>query len=130
MQQNFTFQVVRAKAVAAHGEEQRFTISLQLTQSQFEDYQFLKDCVKAKLAKLGVQDDEHVHWYEKPPVTDVLIEKLRAAIGAAADAQFIPQFAHSWHFRTYREVVVEGTKYLWMSFQGGHFVKFAPATAI
>lgn len=129
MEKEFMFAVVRAKKVVERGEEQHFTISLQLTQAQFEDYQYLKDCVKAKLGAYGIQDDEDVHWYEKPPVADQFIEKLRLALGATTDAQFIPKYAHSWHFRTYKEIVVDGAKYLWQSFGHGHFVKFAPATA-
>lgn len=129
MEKEFVFEVVRAKKVLERGEEQCFSISLRLTQAQFEDYQFLKDCVKARLAACGIQDDEGVHWYENPPIEDQFIEKLRLALGAATDAQFIPKYAHGWHHRTYKEIVVDGAKYLWQSFQNGHFVKFAPANA-
>ena len=129
MEKEFIFQIVRSKAAADRGEQQHVTISLRLTQAQFEDYQFLKDCVKTKLAEIGIQDDEHAHWYELPPVADAEIEKLRMAIKASAEAQFIPKYAHSHHHRTYKEIVVEGSKYLWMSFANGNFVKFALASA-
>lgn len=130
MEKEFRFNVSRKKALAeALGVAQTLLITLSLTQEQFEDYQYLKANVHEKLASIGINDDEDVYWREDPPVADGFIEKLRDAIGAQAEVQFLAYYAHSFHHRTYKEVLIDGVRYRWMSFSSDHFVKFAPALA-
>lgn len=130
MEKKFRFKVTRKKALAdALGVEQELSITLSLTQEQFEDYHHLKASVHEKLAGVGINEDEDVYWREDPPVADGFIEKLRNAIGAQAEAQFSAYYAHSYHYWTYKEVAVEGVRYHWMSFTSDQFIKFAPSMA-
>lgn len=109
--------------------EQSFHLVLQMTPEQFEDYQYLKAQIRAKLQNLGIDDNEDVYWRECPPVTDEFCQKLRDALQCRSETQLIAYYPHSWHHRAYKEVIVEGVSYRWMSFQNGDFVKFAPSLA-
>lgn len=102
-------------------------LTLEMTQSEFEDYQFLKTQIHDALPGLGIPQDEDVSWYENPPVTKSFSKKLLDAICAGKNAQLIGYYPHSHQHRTYKDIVVDGVGYKYMAFQEGLMIKFAPA---
>lgn len=121
----FDFIYTRKGRVENSSRHGRFSITI--SQSQFEDYQVLKQHVHKALTDLGLWQAEKPCWHEAPVVAPSTVEKLRAAIGASSEAQFIAAYAHSSHHQTYKKITVDGVAYRWESFSSGHFIKFAPA---
>lgn len=56
-------------------------------------------------------------------------QALKEQIGASPDAQLIGYYPHSFHHRHYKDAIVNGVKFRYMGFAGGHFIKFARASA-
>jgi|JI10StandDraft_1071094.scaffolds.fasta_scaffold1111102_2 hypothetical protein len=101
-------------------------ICLNLTQAQFEDYQFMRATLHTAIEGAGL-DLANVCWYENPPCDAATIESIRHAIGASSSAQFIAYYPHSYQYQHYLEVCVDGNRLLYKSFSQGEFVKFAKA---
>ena len=103
-------------------------ISVAMTQEQFEDHQTKRDFVHDGIRAIGLNPAEVV-WFESPPIDEVTERAFKEHIGAAPDAQLIAYYPHSVHHRHYKEATLNGVKYLYMSFQNGHFIKFAQSVS-
>lgn len=103
-------------------------ISVAMTQEQFEDHQAKRDFVHDGIRAIGLNPAEVV-WFESPPIDEVTERAFKEHIGAAPDAQLIAYYPHSVHHRHYKEATLNGVKFLYMSFQNGHFIKFAQSVS-
>lgn len=122
----FRFRITRKMGVCE--ERNRITwITLHLQQEVFEDYQVLRGLVHEAIKANGIDLSEHPYWHEDPEVENVLIEKLREAIPCHPEAQFSARYFHSGHQQHYKDVVVDGKPFKYLTFQGDRIVKFAPA---
>ena len=121
----FDFIYTRKGRVENSSRHGRF--SLTISQSEFEDYQVLKQHVHKALSALGLWPAEKPYWHEAPVVAPGTVEKLRSAIGASSEAQLIAAYPHSFRHQTYKHIIVDDVAYRWESFSSGHFIKFAPA---
>lgn len=123
----FHFKVRRATAYCKeHGVKQDMEFTLHLTQAQFEDDQYRKKQAEEQLARLGIDKNEDVSWYEKPAVSNEFIKKLRVLLTCSSEVRFIPYYAHSFNHQFYKEINVDGVQYRWNSWDGGNYINFAP----
>jgi hypothetical protein len=130
MKKTFRFEYRRKPSECLDGSPIEGEFSLCMTQDDFEDYQTQKGLVHQHLESLGLSKDESggksIYWFESPSCDDALLEKLKSAFNAKVDSQLIPKYAHSWHYRHYRSVIVDSVMYRCAEYQGGDFIKFAP----
>lgn len=120
----FRFAYTRPVEVCSEDKRTGFFF-LELTQAEFEDYQHLKTRIHHELDVIGIPAHESAHWYETPEISDDLLVKLREAFGADTESMLIPYYPHGWRHSSYREAIVDGTRYLYMGFQNGRFIKFS-----
>lgn len=104
------------------------TIRLVMTQEQFEDHHTKLDHVHEGIRAIGLNPADVV-WFEYPPIDKATERAFKELIGAAPDSQLIAYYPHSVNHRHYKEATLNGEKYLYMSFQNGHFIKFAKSVA-
>ena len=99
--------------------------SLTMTQAQFEDDGYRRELIGAELARRDLLRHGPI-WHEDPPVDDVLLTRLREAIGAADDALLSLYYQHSYHFAHYHAITLDGHEFRYMDFAGGRIIKIAP----
>lgn len=119
---SFNFRIYPNDLQVAHSGRQ-IIIALDMTQAQFEDYQWLKKSVHAAAKEAGYPDI--YNWHDEPAYTPELLAQLRQAIGCDADAELILYHAHSYQHQHYKKVMLDGVKYRYMAFSDGRFIKIA-----
>lgn len=123
----FEFKVNRKRQSDGSVPEPR-KICVAMTKKQFEDHHTKLGLVHEGIRGIGLNPAE-VAWFESPPMDEVTERAFKELIGAAPDAQLIAYYPHSWNHQYYKEAILNGVKYLYMSFQNGHFIKFAQSVS-
>lgn len=78
-------------------------------------------------ALAGWRRNEIINLQETPLFQDQLLIHFRRSFQSADSAILIPYYAHSYQYRSYHSISVDGHTFIYLGFSGGQFIKFAPS---
>lgn len=126
---NFRFEI-KGRRIPPATEARRIHVELDLTQQEFEDYQYVRKLIQDKALSLGFELGEYA-WLESPVYEPEFLAALSSTLGLGDHHELIGYYPHGWQHRHYKTVLV-GDHVVRHQSSGvdGRFVSFALAVPV